>query len=197
MIFHKMIVRKLDSTKIFKILFFVFIWVSITTQADSLEKDQNLKNQTEAQASAHRPKNWIEWLGNFHLLFIHFPIALIWTVAISDLFYRKTHSEIFNMASRVMLMAAALFSIPTVFFGLILKLATPFEGIEEKLIFFHMLSGLITAFYALFIVYIRETSGFTRIYGVLFAILLILVTITGYLGGELSFGYKNMYFPAS
>lgn len=34
-----------------------------------------------------RPESWMQWIGSFHFIFLHFPLALIAMTAISELLF--------------------------------------------------------------------------------------------------------------
>ena len=59
------------------------------------------------------PLTWMQWIGSFHFIFLHFPIALITMTAISELLFTWFQRPIFDYTSRFMLIAAAVFSVPT------------------------------------------------------------------------------------
>ncbi len=42
------------------------------------------------------PKTWAEWVGTFHLIILHFPIALINMVAISELLFAMYKGRYMN-----------------------------------------------------------------------------------------------------
>lgn len=66
-----------------------------------------------------RPESWAQWVGGFHFIFLHFPIALIAMTAISELLLICYRRPIFDYAVRFMLIATAILAAPTALFGLI------------------------------------------------------------------------------
>lgn len=176
----------------------LILLTALSVQLFCHSEHQAPKVQSEMGLDAHgRPETWIQWLGNFHLIFVHFPIALIWLTAFSDLMYLWMKNPIYTALSRIALIGGALFSVPTAIFGLFLKFSSTFEGVEETLVLLHMIAGFATTFLAFFVIWIREKTGFSKVYGAAFILLLILVSLTGYLGGATSFGLEVMYFPKS
>lgn len=176
----------------------LILLTALSVQLFSHEEHRKPLPQTEMGSEAYgRPENWIQWFGNFHLILLHFPIALIWVTAFSDVMYLWMKNPIYTELSRITLIGAALFSVPTALMGLALKFSNTYEGIEDTFVFYHMILGLATMFLALLVVWIREKAGFSKGYGIAFILLLILVSLTGYLGGAASFGPEVMYFPQS
>ncbi|MBX7066596.1 MAG: hypothetical protein K1X28_05145 [Parachlamydiales bacterium] len=179
-----------------KFLILLLVMLSVQLHCDEQHRKPNVQTEMAADSNG-RPESWIQWLGGFHLLLLHFPIALIWFTGFSDLMYRWMKNPIYSAMSRITLIAAAILTIPTAIFGLMLKFTSTFEGADEALIFYHLIAGIITMGLALIVVWIRESTGFSKIYGIAFILLLISVSITGYLGGSVSFGPEVMYFPKS
>jgi uncharacterized membrane protein len=126
------------------------------------------------------------WLGKFHLLFLHFPIVFIIMAACFEImqpFYRK---HFLTDASRLMLYCAALFSIPTVLTGLSFSYGIKYD--EQYYIFiWHKILGFallgVTVLALLFRKYNFKKSYYSSL-----TFLVVIVFVTGYLGGILTFG---------
>ncbi len=138
---------------------------------------------------------WLKWTGAFHLLFLHFPIALITMTAIAELLSLWRHSPQLDAAARFMLLSAAVLSIPTVLLGLLYRYTATYNGLLEELIDWHMGFGIATALFALLVLFIREYYGMTKAYGFSLFILFLLVSITGFIGGYVTFGPEDMLPP--
>ena len=128
-------------------------------------------------------KNYIEWIGNFHFVFLHFPIALIIMTGFAELFFAYTGKVFYSHAARFMLIAAAIFAIPTALSGL----ALGWDATETSDLYWHRILGIFTALFALFTLFLRE-KGFKRSYKLALLILFISVNITASIGGEMTFG---------
>ena len=153
----------------------------------------------EAQPSVNhlggRPTSWAQWIGGFHFIFLHFPIALIIMTAISELLLACSKRLIFDYASRFMIIAAAALAIPTVILGLTYSYTTSYSGLLATFIGWHLWLGISTAILAVFVAFLREVWGVSKLYYVYLFLLFILVNVTGYLGGGMTFGPYHMYPP--
>lgn len=142
-----------------------------------------------------RPLTWMQWIGSFHFIFLHFPIALITMTAISEFLYAWFQRSIFDYASRFMLIAAAIFSLPTAILGLTYSYTASYSGLLADFIWWHMWFGIATAVFAILIAILRERLGRNSLYFTTLFLLFLLVNITGYLGGGMTFGPYHMYPP--
>ena len=142
-----------------------------------------------------RPLSWTQWLGSFHFIFLHFPIALIVMTGISELLLAWLRRPIFDYASRFMIIAAATLAVPTALLGLIYSYTTSYSGLLADFIWWHMWAGISTAIFAIFVAFIRECLGISKLYYMSLFILFLLVNITGYLGGGMTFGPYHMHPP--
>jgi uncharacterized membrane protein len=141
----------------------------------------------------------IRFIGNFHLIFLHFPIVFIVTTGIAEWLYFMKKDLRFDHAARFMILMAAISAIPTVICGLALGYSfsynTTYPGTLANTFWLHQLFGILTAFLAIACSYFREYSHSLKIYYVFLIISIISVTITGYLGGMLTFG-PNPLIPS-
>lgn len=142
----------------------------------------------------------IMWLGNLHLVFLHFPIALIIMTVVAELLFFIYGADLFNQASRFMIVAAAITVIPTVLFGFAYAYGVSYEG--ESFIFFslHEFFGLLTGALTLLTAALKEEYVETRrgskqiYYGCLF-FAFITVNLAGIFGGILTFGTEGLALP--
>ena len=142
-----------------------------------------------------RPQNWMQWIGGFHFIILHFPIALISMTVISELLFAYYLKPIFDYASRFMLITAAITAIPTALFGLIYSYTASYEGLLADFVWWHMWLGITTAIFAIIVAFFRERKGTTKTYYACFFLLFLLVNITGMLGGGMTFGPYHMLPP--
>lgn len=170
-------------------LFILFVLISLPVEAN--EKIQHVHDHMLNN------KNWITWIGNFHPVILHFPIALIIMTGIAELLAIKSHSPIFHNAARFMIFFAAITVIPTALLGLAYGYKATYEGTLSFIFWWHRFSGLATAVMAIITVFLKELhlrkklGG--RYYGISLGILVVLVTVTGYLGGDMTFGLSNLF----
>ena len=159
------------------------------------ESIQPTQDQPTIKQFGGKPQNWMQWVGGFHFVFLHFPIALITLTAISELLFGWYQRPIFDYASRFMLVSAAIFAIPTALFGLIYSYTATYEGLLADFVWWHMWFGIATAAFAGVVALIREQQGANKLYYTALFILFLLVNITGLLGSGMTFGPYHMLPP--
>lgn len=159
------------------------------------ENMQPAESQPTVKQFGGRPSTWMQWVGGFHFIFLHFPIALIAMTAISELLFAWYQKPIFDYASRFMLIAAAIFAVPTALLGLIYSYTASYSGLLADFIWWHMWAGISTVVFAIFVAFLRERLGRSKLYYTSLFLLFLLVNITGYLGGGMTFGPYHMYPP--
>lgn len=151
--------------------------------------------QPQAEHMGGRPLSWQQWIGSFHFIFLHFPIALIIMTGISELLFVCFKRPLFDYASRFMIIAAAVFAIPTALLGLIYSYTSSYSGLLTDFIWWHMWAGITTAILAVFVAIVRQYLGLGKLYYISLFILFLLVNLTGYLGAGMTFGPYHMYPP--
>lgn len=126
----------------------------------------------------------VHWLGMFHFLFLHFPIASVLLAAAAELLYLWKKEERFAFTARFLLWAAALAAIPTAMAGLLLAEGReiPFGGT----LWLHRLFGLGTLVLSLSAAFLSSRPN-RKLYLSVLALLVLFVFITGDLGGDMSF----------
>lgn len=142
-----------------------------------------------------RPTSWIQWIGSFHLILLHFPIALINMLAISEVLGAWTKRQSFEFSSRFLIISAAVVAPPTALLGLIYSYSEPYEGIMATFLWWHMSLGIITATLAVISALLRARLGADNLYYACLALLFLLVNVTGFLGAGMTFGPYHMHFP--
>lgn len=138
---------------------------------------------------------WTQWIGSFHLIFLHFPIALINMLALSECLLVALKRPIFEYSSRFLAVSAAILSPVTAIFGLIYSDAASYEGLMETLLWWHMWLGIFTAVFAFALPFIRERMGLGKLYYCSLFLLFLLVNLAGYFGGGMTFGPYYMSPP--
>jgi len=135
----------------------------------------------------------IHWLGRYHLVILHFPIALVVMTAISELLFYWYGSPLFDQAARFMIIAAAITAIPTALFGLALGYDAHYNGMLVNIFWWHRFWGLFTAVMIVVTASLRELhvrKGWEtlKLYHICLVAIFISVSLTGFLGGEMTFG---------
>ncbi len=137
--------------------------------------------------------NVLNQIGRFHLILLHFPIALIIMTVVAEWLWIWFRNPIFEHAARFMILAAAILAPPTALLGLAFGYGQTYEGLSLDLYIWHRYFGLVTAGLAIIAAILREryarqnTPSLVSYYLCLF-LLFISVSLTGAFGGGLSFG---------
>lgn len=166
-----------------------------------LEKNETGQERVGPSAQATvkqgdgRPLSWTQWIGSFHLIFLHFPVALIVMTGVSEVLFTWFRRPVFDCASRFMIIAAAVFAVPTAFLGFIYSYKASYAGLLADFIWWHMWAGILTAIFAIFVAFVRERLGISKFYYISLFVLFLLAGITGYLGAGMTFGPCCMYPP--
>ncbi len=133
----------------------------------------------------------LSFFGRFHPLFVHFPIGILW---LAFLFELLTHTKKFKkvrIAIQPTLLFGSLGAICSAASGYWLSLE---GGYNEKLLINHQWLGIATAFFSI-LTYLFHRRTFLlkekqrkRIRIIIFIPLMILLILTGHLGGSLTHG---------
>lgn len=151
----------------------------------------NIENgQEEAVEAVHEggPVTWTQWVGQFHLIFLHFPIALINLLVISEGLSAWYRQPMYEATSKFLMISAAVLAPPTAILGLIYSYSASYYGPTEIFLWWHMWFGVGTALLAVMTALIREGEGVNRLYYGCLTLLFLILNITGFLGGRVSFG---------
>lgn len=140
---------------------------------------------------------WISlvlWLGRLHLVFLHFPIALIIMTAISEILFVWYANPLFDHASRFMIVAAAVWAPITALFGFALGFGQFYEGWMNDIYAWHRYFGVVTTILVWWAAtlreqYVRQKTSSLRSYYICLFFLVVCVNLTGLLGGTLAFGW--------
>lgn len=142
-----------------------------------------------------RPATWSQWVGSFHLFFLHFPVALIYMLVICECLLAWQHRPVFDFSARFLMYSAAIVSLPTVLLGLVYSYSASYEGLMEIFLWWHMWLGILTAVFAFLVVLMREKLDVGKMYYGCLLILFLLVNIAGYFGAGMTFGPALILFP--
>lgn len=144
------------------------------------------KNKDPVQEGISR--TWIMRIGSVHLILLHFPIALINMLAIAEVLLAYFRKPMFEHASHFMLISTAILAPPTALLGFIYSYSVSYGGVMETFLYWHMWFGILTAIFAVAVMFIRERTGKSSLYYFCLALLILMVNITGFFGGEMTFG---------
>lgn len=161
------------------------------------EAHQMVKTISEnVQTNEIRQGNtWLQWIGSFHLILLHFPIALINMLAVSELCFSLYKRLIFDLSSRFLLISAAILTPLTSLIGLIYSFSFTYAGMMEEFLFWHMWLGISTAAVTVIAAFFRERWGRGTIYLFFLILLVLMVNFTGFFGGGMTFGPFQLLPP--
>lgn len=158
---------------------------------------ENIQAKVKDVEQGEESKTWKQliWIGSFHLILLHFPIALINMLAISEVLLIWYRQPIFEFSSRFMLISTAIISPPTALLGFIYSYSAFYSGLIETFLFWHMWLGILTAAFAVAILFIRERVGLVKFYYTCLILLFLMINITGFFGGGMTFGPEYLFPP--
>ncbi len=141
---------------------------------------------------------WDVW-GRFHPFFVHFPVALIVTAAITEAIAVARRDERLGDAARVMITAAAWLAVPAAVAGFARAGSVVIEPELQTTFVVHRIAGIATpvlAFLAAGLVAGVRKSGQVWelfLYRAVLALAAVSATIAGHHGAELVYGVD--FFP--
>jgi hypothetical protein len=136
------------------------------------------------------PGLFLQWMGRFHPLALHFPIVFGILISIYFLFFQNRRIPVDT--EKLLLAVNALFASVVAIFGILLSLQNSYEG---EIINLHKWGGLAVAILSWLFLYILNLKVvIKRIVAVLFLIVLIGST---HKGAQLTHGVNALSFPKS
>ncbi len=134
--------------------------------------------------------DWIQFIGRFHPLVVHFPIALFLLVPILEIAGRNIRFAYLRLSVDLILALATLSASVAATLGFCLAWSGGYSG---RLINQHMWAGLALSFVCWICWLLRARAReLTRTYGLALALGVGLVAFTGYRGGQLSLGENHL-----
>lgn len=132
------------------------------------------------------------WFGNFHLVILHFPIALVTLIAFCELLNLRLKQMPLEHAAQFMLIAAAVTVIPTVILGQMLGLSEMYDGNYIAAYRYHQILGFAAAFFIWLSLLTRgKKAGW---YSISLALAFLTTNAAAFFGGELTFGLGHAMF---
>jgi uncharacterized membrane protein/mono/diheme cytochrome c family protein len=139
---------------------------------------------------------WMQFIGRFHPLAIHFPIALVLLVPILELAGRSSRLSYLRLSTSFLLGLATLSATAAAILGWCLGRSGGYSG---PLVTQHMWGGILLTFTCWLCWVLRaRLSQPGTLFGIPLAMALVLVAWTGYRGGQLSLGADHLteHMPA-
>ena len=133
-------------------------------------------------------------LGGLHLIFLHFPIALITMTVLAEILFKWYGTPLYENAAKFMLVSAAVLTPLTALLGFALGFGQFYEGAMNDIYSWHRYFGIVTTILVLWAARLRENylAGKAlnlRSYYICLFSLFIALNLTGLLGGALAFGW--------
>ena len=137
--------------------------------------------------------DWMRWIGRLHFDVLHFPIALIIMTGVAELLFYGYRYPQFEQAAYFMIVAAAIWSVPTVLLGFFLSYGAVYGDVREMIFQWHRYLGIVTMLLAILTAYLRydyfaKRKKSLNLYYMTLLFLFLSVSLTGALGGSLAFG---------
>jgi uncharacterized membrane protein len=132
----------------------------------------------------------LRWFGKFHLLALHFPIALVIAAAIAEAFSVWRRSAVPSDAGRFCLVLAAVTAVPTAILGWLHAAGGNGVG-SPQLLMAHRWLGTSTAVWLVLTAVVAGRAarrGTSRRLRVMLAVAVLLTMLTAHLGGLLDRG---------
>lgn len=134
----------------------------------------------------------MQLVGRFHPLFVHFPIALLLIVPVFEILGRKRDAPFLLASVNLLLLLAAGGAILSAALGWCLARAGGYSG---PLVRQHMWGGLLVAAASSTCWWLRSrrnSLAATRLYAALLFAAILLISFTGYRGGQLAHGETHL-----
>ena len=134
----------------------------------------------------------MQFVGRFHPLTVHFPIALLLIVPIFEILGRKRGAPFLLASVNFLLLLATGGAILSAVLGWCLARAGGYSG---PLVRQHMWGGLLVAAGSSMCWWLRSrrnSQAATRLYGALLFASILLISFTGYRGGQLAHGETHL-----
>ncbi len=137
-----------------------------------------------------QPGLFLQWLGKFHPLMLHFPIAFGILIIIYFLFFQ--HRRIPRETEKLVLAVNAIIASVVAVFGLLLAKENAYDG---ELILIHKWGGIAIAFLSwIYLALLHSKPLVLKIYSVIF---LGVLSIGTHKGAQLTHGVNALSFPES
>ncbi|MCE5293196.1 MAG: hypothetical protein LLF94_01105, partial [Chlamydiales bacterium] len=133
--------------KVFKTLFLIVLMSFLLIQIEAFAHEGHLESdpiKSEKLVEKINIDEILSWLGNFHLILLHFPIALVCMVVIAELLFFWQKNPLYDNAGRFMLLAAAVMAIPTVLTGFAYGYNAQYEGVMASYFWWHRFFGILS-----------------------------------------------------
>ncbi len=140
------------------------------------------------------PSDWAMFFGHFHPVVVHLPIGMLMIATILEFISRKKGLESLQPAIAPILWWGMISAIISCIFGYLLSSSGEYN---EDTLFWHQWMGIGVALVALGAWYMKKywqsDEGLKKVYMPSIYLLVILLTTTGHLGGNMTHGEDYLY----
>ncbi len=161
---------------------------------DDHQSDESGHDHATDHDGARGYQRTITWIGKFHPLVVHFPIALLIAGFVAEVLGRIFNMSWLKDAARYSILVGAGGAVVAAGLGWANAAFTEYNGQTATTLFWHRWLGVSTAVTSVIAAavseYMRRRTSVNqrRLYFVLLAIAVVLVGVTGHFGGTLVFG---------
>jgi len=150
-----------------------------------------------AEEEVERPTTVLSWIGRFHPMVVHFPIALFISALVAEILFAATRQELFRHALRFLLWGGALGAAVAASLGWTFAATGPTE--HGWLLDAHRWAGTAAAVVGLVVLSVNERiergMGTRAVLRVSLTAIAVLVGAAGFLGGSLLYGIDHLVWP--
>jgi uncharacterized membrane protein len=147
--------------------------------------------------SPEKSASVLSWIGRFHPMVVHFPIALFISALVAEILFATTRRELFRHALRFLLWGGALGAAVAVALGWIFAATGSTE--HGWLLDVHRWAGTAASVVGLVVLSVNERiergMGTRAGLRVSLAAIAVLVGAAGFLGGSLLYGIDHLAWP--
>lgn len=175
-------------------------WIEIGAPHELPGAEKEQPAISVAEIAAPEMPTWkraIRWIGRFHPVSTHFPVALMYVAVLAEAFAWWTKRESWQQTVRFLVVLAGLGSLATASLGWINASFTSYVGSSVAILKWHRWLGTFTAIWAILcailvgIMDCREGTKQRRRFRVALMIGAGLVGISGFLGSALIYGLDH------
>jgi len=139
----------------------------------------------------------LAFIGNFHPIAVHIPIALVLVAAFAEVLAMITKKGFFEHVARFNINVAVLGAVASVGLGLLAGMSANYTGDFERPFWLHKWLGIATGIAIAVAATLselatrRRTSAYRWSFRAILLLCVVLVGITGYFGGQLVYGLNH------